>query len=296
MNAIDISLSFQKSLKPKLIEEKIDYYFYRRVAHLMVPIFYRLKFTPNQVTSLSLLSGLFACYSVYHFHFVAATLYGIFAICLDCSDGQLARLTGQSSPIGRAMDGLFDLIWIALFWLSIQWSHYFPIHGFDHLIWFMIAGGASMILHCWRFDGVRIQYFKLTNPKQAEKDLDLPTAMALMKSEFQKWHFFSAALGFCIVFHLTFFVNKKKKNTSLQLSQGRQDQIKTILDPEIVRWPWLGESIHNTLVLLGTFIAVWTPYGLILAIGLIAIPMNLYWIYCELKWHTAVRQAQRIIS
>lgn len=286
--------TFEKSLKPTAIEEWLDYYFYRRIAYRLIPYLYRLKLSPNQVTTLSLGSGLLASYLVYHHQFVMGAILALIAIFFDCCDGQLARLTGQTHPLGRAMDGTFDAIWITTLWLSIYHSHALQHRGIHSLflLWLMIFAAISMVLHCWRFDGIKIHYLLLADPSFSEKNLSFDEAKKLTIQLFKKGQLFLAFIGVCMAFQAFFFLQgtgKKNPGNKASLNKANPGNRK-ILEPIINTWSWLGEGHHNTSVILGLLFLPLTPWVLIAAFAIILIPFNLWWVYCEFLWARGLKK------
>ncbi|MCP5464976.1 MAG: CDP-alcohol phosphatidyltransferase family protein [Deltaproteobacteria bacterium] len=277
-----------RSLKPLPVEEWLDYYFYRRVAHRLVPTLIKFKISPNQITTLSLLFGLLSAWLVYKHHFIAAGFVAIFAIILDCCDGQVARLTGQTSPFGRAMDGLFDAAWITAYWVALHKSHYFQSQGL-FVFWLMFFSSISMVLHCWRFDARKLRYFELTGKEENEQDLDAMQAWALFKTSLKKFNLPAAFLALAMTFQMYFFVRGSEEKKTVILSDQEKKRAHALLDPIIHAWSYLGEGHHNTLVILGTFMAPWSPYGLLVAFLTILIPFNLWMFRTEWQWHKAVR-------
>jgi phosphatidylglycerophosphate synthase len=105
-----IAEAYRRSKKPKDIFW--NKYVARPLAAVLLPALERSPITPNQVTFLSLLTfvaaaallvavpgqgGLLAAIAVLELSYV-----------LDCTDGQLARLRGTSTPIGAHLDFLMD--------------------------------------------------------------------------------------------------------------------------------------------------------------------------------------------
>ena len=291
------SFSFAKSLKPLVIEEWLDLVFFRKVAFLLVPTLHRLGLSPNQVSFISLTSGVIASIFVYYHLFIPGALMALTAISFDCCDGQIARLTGKASPLGRVTDGVFDLIWVACFWAAIYFSGYFQHLGFSSsfMLYFMSFSGLSVALHCWRFDGIKLKYLELVIPDFSEKDLDFDDALIMMKQKWKENHFFEALLCACIAFQVYFFVRGKKKKESLHISDSTRLEIKAKLEPIMKYWPWLGESHHNTLLILGILFAPITPYALIFALGIILIPMNILFIFLEIRWQKAIKEVNKNI-
>lgn len=288
--------TFIKSLKPLPIEEFLDYYFYRRVAHRMVPVLARWGASPNLVTTISLFLGLGAAYATYNRHFVAAFFLALIAIFFDCCDGQLARLTGKSSPLGRAMDGTYDMLWVTSLWLAICFSGVMQEWGYPRIFWLMLPASISMVLHCWRFDGVKLNSLEISGAGFSEGDLDVEESIKILKGELRKFNPVTSFIAACLVFQMYFFVRGSEKKKNYLRTDADKKRIQSILDPELARWSWLGEGHHNTLVILGILFLPWTPYVLLAAFWTIALPMNLWWGLCEWRMARAMNQVNQIFS
>jgi len=82
-----------------------------------------LKQKINMVTILSIFVGVGAGY-MFYFDNIIYTICGIllliFANILDCVDGQLARLTGIKSAIGRILDGFAGDLWFASIYIGFS--------------------------------------------------------------------------------------------------------------------------------------------------------------------------------
>lgn len=104
---------YKKSLKLLEVEELFDLLVYRPLAFLFVKGIARTRITPNQLTLASMIFGFLggAMYALgsAHAYAAGAMLFFLYNV-LDCSDGQLARLTNSGSLIGRILDGIADYI------------------------------------------------------------------------------------------------------------------------------------------------------------------------------------------
>lgn len=281
--------AFAKSLKPRAVEEFLDFYFYRRVAHRMVPYLHKWNLSPNQVTTISLIFGLAAGLAALNRQFLLSGLLAVTSIFFDCCDGQLARLTGKSSQYGRAMDGFFDFIWIFTYWWMIYFSGVLHDIGHPGVFPLMIVSATGMILHCWRFDGVKLKSLELSGAKFSEGDLDVPEVKKLLKEELRRFNLFSVILLLCMYFQMYFFVRGGAKKQAYARTPEETERLTRHFDPVLSCWSWLGEGHHNTLVILGVLLAPFTPYGLIAAFWFILVPMNLWWFYCEWLWRRSVK-------
>lgn len=287
-----MQLSFEKSLKPMAVEEFVDYYFFRRIAYCMVPTLLYLGVSPNTVTSISLVIGLIASLAVLKGLYVAGAVLAVVAICFDCCDGQVARLTGKTSPTGRLMDGFFDLLWGTALWLAVYNG---PLFDTDRplILGLMAVASASMILHCWSFDGVKIKYLEVANPEHYESDLDIYEAWAMARKEWHAWRPVTAFFALLIALQGFFFIRGRKRRAPPQFTPENRRDARNLLAPVIRDWTWLGEGHHNVVVILGLFFAPFSGLPILMAFGVIAMPMNLWWLWCTWRWHNHYRQALR---
>ena len=72
------------------------------------------KHIPNTITLLNQFSGIIACIFAYNSRFDLALLFVLIGATLDFMDGAMARLLGVSSPLGKELDSLADVITFGL--------------------------------------------------------------------------------------------------------------------------------------------------------------------------------------
>ena len=94
------------------IEEITNLYFIHPLAGRLVPLFARLRITPNVVSVTGMLFGILAAFAYYHYADVRYAIAG-FALMIawhvmDGADGQLARFTHSFSYFGKVLDGISD--------------------------------------------------------------------------------------------------------------------------------------------------------------------------------------------
>ena len=97
----------------------VDTYLNRKFSRLLTRLFLRTPLTPNQITILSFLTGLFgaSCFLLgsYGGSVVGAFLLQ-FSTVLDCVDGEVARVKMLESPFGEWLDITLDtVVHIAIF-------------------------------------------------------------------------------------------------------------------------------------------------------------------------------------
>jgi phosphatidylglycerophosphate synthase len=72
--------------------------------------YYDIGFTPNIVTTFSLLTGMLSAHQILKGHFNRAAILLFISYYLDCVDGKLARQYNMVTPFGDMYDHISDLI------------------------------------------------------------------------------------------------------------------------------------------------------------------------------------------
>lgn len=139
------NISLEATLKSADTEEWIDLIFYRPIGYRWALLFRSLGVTPNAITVASIFLGVAAGILFYY----NDLLLNVIGMCLlvwanmyDSADGQLARMTGQKSEIGRILDGVSGDFWFISIYAAIclrlmpQWGYWIWIlaacAGFCH--------------------------------------------------------------------------------------------------------------------------------------------------------------------
>lgn len=138
---------FESSLKSIETENIIDLYFYRPIGFRIACMLRNTGITPNMVTYLSIFVGAATGFLFYFANNPLYTLLGIlllvFANILDCVDGQLARLTGIKSEIGRILDGIAGDVWFTVIYISLA----LRLTHFYGTAWFFVPAVISGLSH-----------------------------------------------------------------------------------------------------------------------------------------------------
>lgn len=136
----------QQTYKSNDTEEWLDRVFTRPIGYLWAKFFERLGVHPNVVTVLSIIIGISSAFFFAHGSWrtegSAGLMLNILGILLmmwanfyDSADGQLARMTGKKTQLGRILDGtasiiIFIPVYCALVWrcyqhhsMEFQWLH-----------------------------------------------------------------------------------------------------------------------------------------------------------------------------
>ena len=87
----------------------IDTYIFKFID-MHLHIFYTLGFTPNMVTTLSIVFGFLAAYQIMQNRLWLAAIFWLISYYLDCVDGKLARKYNMVSKFGDMYDHIGDLL------------------------------------------------------------------------------------------------------------------------------------------------------------------------------------------
>lgn len=137
--------TLESTLKSADTEEFIDIHFYRPIGYRWALFFHKLGVTPNQITVAAIFIGVAAGICFYFTNFWI-NLLGVFLLIwansYDSADGQLARMTGQKSELGRILDGACGDFWFVSIYLAIVF-HLWPEWSF----WILILALATGYCH-----------------------------------------------------------------------------------------------------------------------------------------------------
>lgn len=125
----------RSTLKSSETEDWLDYRVVRPLSYLWALLFARFDIHPNTVTIMSMFIGAGSCiffaHGCYFYEGTYGLLMNIIAILLliwadifDCTDGQLARMTGKKSQMGRILDGTAGFVWFVPIYLALVYRFY----------------------------------------------------------------------------------------------------------------------------------------------------------------------------
>ncbi|MCA9622907.1 MAG: CDP-alcohol phosphatidyltransferase family protein [Myxococcales bacterium] len=273
--------------KPRDVEEWIDWHLHRRLAAFVVDRLAPTPITPNQVTLASGAVGLLAGGALY----LAATgsrIWGLvagatllFGVVLDCADGQLARIRGEASPLGRALDGLIDAVTPTAVMLAMV--ALLIAEGFaPGPVW--LAGslaGASLLWHASLYDQRKNLFLHASRP-----DFDLggdtvmlPTAIAELARRLAEEGRPGAALVVRIWVLWTApqraFLARGVEVRFPPLRDEERLAYREALGPVMRATSWLGFGTHLALLWLAAALVPLTAWGVVVAWGVMVGPLNL---------------------
>ena len=118
---------FNKTIKSADTEDWLDLHIVRPFCYWLAVFFNKFDIHPNTVTIWSMVIGaaaaIFFAYGSWYYAGTFGLMMNLIAVLLlcvadifDCTDGQLARLSGKKSRLGRILDGIAG------------WAWFFPIY------------------------------------------------------------------------------------------------------------------------------------------------------------------------
>jgi len=156
-----------RSLKPPETEELINQLINRPLAFVTAKALQTVRATPNIITLLSLLSGISSGIMFSRGRYPDVVWAGVLIqlmIIFDCADGQLARMTNQSTKMGRILDTLADLTTHC----SIFWGVAIGLYrntGSTLPFIFALLSQISMYVHMALFDHFKNRFITIAMPQ-----------------------------------------------------------------------------------------------------------------------------------
>ena len=137
-----------KTLKSADTEDWLDLHVVRPLCYYFAVLFAKMDIHPNTVTIWSMIIGAASTFFFAYGSWYYAGSFGlwmniiaILLLCLadilDCTDGQLARMTGKKSRLGRILDGVAGFAWFVPIYHVLVYRFY--MHHTLEFEWLGIA-------------------------------------------------------------------------------------------------------------------------------------------------------------
>lgn len=139
---------FFRSIKSAEAEDPIDLVFYRPLGFLLAKLGWTCRLSPTQITLAGMAVGVWAGVLFSQptlLRLTIGTLLFLLSGILDSADGQLARISGQSTPFGLVVDGLCDNIVFISVYIGCIWP-LLPTWG----LWIWPLAVAAGLCHSWQ--------------------------------------------------------------------------------------------------------------------------------------------------
>lgn len=172
------------TMKSDETEGLFEIYFTRSFGYLWALFFRKLHVHPNVVTLLSALLGT-AAGILFYYDSLSLNLLGMFLLVwanwYDCADGQLARMTGQKTLLGRILDGFVGDIWFFVIYVSLCFR-YQTTWGFS--IWILaITAGICHSKQCLLADyyrNIHLLFYKGTEGSELDSSTEKRSQMRML--------------------------------------------------------------------------------------------------------------------
>lgn len=127
---------YRQTLKSAETEDWLDFHVIRPFCFTLARVFARFDIHPNTITVASMFIGAasawFFAQGSFYYGGVMGLVNNLIAIFLlmwadffDCTDGQLARMTGKKSHVGRILDGVAGFAWFFPIYAALVIRFYF---------------------------------------------------------------------------------------------------------------------------------------------------------------------------
>lgn len=305
---------FKKSIKPIETEEPLDLIFFRPLGFLIALLLRRAPVSPNVITIMSMITGLTAAWFFSkgtHPAFITAACLLITSHLFDCTDGQLARLRGVSSRLGKTLDILADLVTDIAGFIGVALAMIKTTAQPAWLWWLLVAGTLLFcMIHISLFDHFKNELIfyaiphyheKLESVKHLKKQREV-----LGRSVFSRFHKFMLTIyiiiyiveewlikmaqpkkyrGYLNWYQTDSHVPQNVKN-SFQIHYRRHNRFL------VLGWSFLGAIGHISVFIVTAFLN-----RLDLAFWIIIIPFNLWMgLLIFLQHFSLQRQLKRAYS
>jgi hypothetical protein len=137
---------FRSSIKSPDTEEKLDLLLYRPLGFLIAKVAWVFRMTPTMLSLLGLgfgfLAALYFLDTKSNTALAIGSFYFILSGIFDSSDGQLARISNQSTKLGLILDGICDSLVTIAIYLTCSWP-FLKMYG----PWFILLMIPALHLH-----------------------------------------------------------------------------------------------------------------------------------------------------
>jgi hypothetical protein len=270
------------TFKARDVEELIDFYLHRRAANLVVRAVAPTNIRPDQITVASgitaAVAGTLIAFASEPWQLALGAFLFFSSIVLDCSDGQLARLKGQSSFAGTYLDGMVDVVSTA----SIFVGHFAFMLRHDVGFWLAWCGGwaagYAVKWHSHTYDHVKNVY--LLNTEPPEKAARAYPSMEMFDRERDEHlRHGRRASAFMTDGYRKFVIQQRnaqqKSDPAVATSDAERALYRSIWKPYMRAWTFNGLGTHLFLLTVATLACAFDPRAPLVAWAIIIAPLTL---------------------
>lgn len=261
----------ESTIKSNDTEENIDKYWTRPIGYAWTLLFAKLGIHPNTVTIISMVLGAMAGICFYFPSYrlgseswiewmtpergllinICGILLLAWANFYDSADGQLARLTGKKTKLGRILDGAAGDVWYIFIYFALvfrAWNQQIP---FTEITWGFIAFAYTAIdgflchpAQCRISDYYRNMHLYFLKGKEGSEVDTYPVQKEIYDKLSWKDNFIEK---FFQMFYVNWCKNQAKDTPQLQRLLAK---LKEKYGNEVPPQEWRDEYRHNSFPLL----------------------------------------------
>jgi len=263
------------------IEELTDVYFFRPAGSLIARGARILSLSPIGLTIFGAFVGIAGGAMLYDERlglvaFGVLMLHGI----IDSADGQLARMTGRVTDLGRFLDGAGGYVTHAAIFLAIGAGLFHPGWSASILFWMVLAGIASAV-HAQMYDHHRNAYVALVTKGRvpAISGTNMPAAIGWLFRGYVKVQ--RSLIGL----HSDVEAAVAARAIEGRVREEDRARYREIFYPLVCSWNFLGD--HTRFFAIGVLVCL---HRIDLFFAFILVPMNLAFIILWLWQQSADRR------
>jgi phosphatidylglycerophosphate synthase len=276
----------RRQFKPADVEEPIDYWFHRPLAGVLVQWMIPLPITPTQVTLLSGVIGALSGYVLAQYSpeeplwALGGAALLLFSVVLDCADGQLARARNEASVVGRAIDGMIDVV--APFSMFLGMAHVLHDQMGFSWTWLHLVGwptGISLFWHVNQYDHAKNLFLHHSKPPVNNLGDAAFLDMEELRSIRDKHRAEGAPMQAFLVAALMFYMGLQGARSDVapearSWSPERRKEYRDGTLNHMRRWTWMGLGTHLFVLNLGAIGLCFDVRLIVVIWAVFLIPLN----------------------
>lgn len=213
------------TMKSREVESDFELYVTRTPGYLWALFFRWLHIHPIAVTLMSIVIGSASAY-FFLFDDICYNLIGmlllIWANWYDCADGQLARMTGKKTLVGRVLDGFAGNVWAFFIYIALLFRMW-PEWGITIFILESWAGFYCHSRQCALADYYRNIHLWVTLGKEkSELDTSLEQQRRMESLRWSKKEWFEK---FYLFFYVRYTRSQERQTPEFQLIKPLLDKL-----------------------------------------------------------------------
>ena len=250
------------------VEEWLDLRFFRPVGIRLARALAPTRVSPDQVTMSSLVTGLVAGHLLFYnsveINAIGWVLF-IVSDIFDSADGQLARIRGTSTMMGRILDGVADSARFVNLYANL--AARLIIFGHWPVVGAIALSLAALVSHSWQAGAIDFIRHAFLAMSHRDSELELPEDLQGGSSP-ARWLYSAYVRRQASMFPTTVSLERERRQGTL--SAAAREAYLEHAAPLLGRCVWLGQNVRWLLLLL-TVVPGWPAAMLWITV----LPLNL---------------------